>query len=64
MFMVIILDGNLEHVEHTQRIIGLLGDKKIQIMTTLDLVNSLKRSNNRDSKLSIGHLECFVQVRK
>ena len=42
LYMVLILDGNSEHVEHVLGKIGLFG-KKIQFVTALDLSRCLKQ---------------------
>ena len=41
--MVLILDGNSEHVAHAKRKIGLFGEKKKRFEATLDLIEGLKQ---------------------
>ena len=43
MVNVLILDGNSEHVAHASREIGIFGEKRESIVTTLDLNECLKR---------------------
>ena len=42
--MVPVLDGNSEHDSHESRKMGLFGEKKIQFVTTLDLMLWLKQT--------------------
>ena len=49
--MVLILDGNSEHVAHVCRKIGLFGEKKNRFVAALDLIKYLNRSNNKDYSL-------------
>ena len=45
--ILLILDGNSEHVAHALRKIGLFGEKKHRFVTSLDLIKCLKRNKQQ-----------------
>jgi len=55
--MVLMVDGNSEHVAHAWRKIGLFEENKNRFVTALDLTNA-SRSNHRDCSL---HAHLFLR---